>query len=121
MLLHILCPNVENFCLNNGQFFSVGDATASPCHTLMAIIDSFMIVSFFLEKHFRNIIVDQHATFVPDYANLLVEVVAIFSVLNRVPATTPAHNVFCYSGVAHILTPAVNLAFRPISGFKSKC
>jgi len=25
----ILCPNVENFCPNNGQFFSVGDATAS--------------------------------------------------------------------------------------------
>jgi len=34
----ILCPNVENFCLNNGQFFSIGDATASlasPCRTLM--------------------------------------------------------------------------------------
>jgi len=34
----ILCPNFENFCPNNGQFFSVGDATASsasPCHTLM--------------------------------------------------------------------------------------
>jgi len=31
----ILCPNVENFCPNNGQFFSVEDATASPCCTLM--------------------------------------------------------------------------------------
>ena len=34
----ILCPNFENFCPNNGQFFSVGDATASPtspCCTLM--------------------------------------------------------------------------------------
>ena len=34
----MLCPNVENFCPNNGQFFSVGDATASPaspCRTLM--------------------------------------------------------------------------------------
>ena len=34
----ILCPNVENFCPNIGQFFSVGDATtspASPCRTLM--------------------------------------------------------------------------------------
>ena len=30
MLLNIICPNVENFCPNNGQFFSVGDATASP-------------------------------------------------------------------------------------------
>jgi len=34
----ILCPNFEIFCSNNGQFFSVGDATASPaspCHMLM--------------------------------------------------------------------------------------
>jgi len=51
---------------------------------------------------FRSIIVDYHATFVPDYANVLVKVVAIFGVVNRVPATTPAHNVFCYSAVAHI-------------------
>jgi len=48
-------------------------------------------------------------------------VVAIFGVINRVPATTPAHNVFCYSAVAHILTPSVNLAFKPKSGFKNKC
>jgi len=33
----ILCPNFENFCPNNGQFLSVGDATASPCHTLMIL------------------------------------------------------------------------------------
>jgi len=36
-----LCPNFENFCPNNGQFFSVGDATtspASPCHTRMICI-----------------------------------------------------------------------------------
>jgi len=35
----ILCPNFENFCPNNGQFFSVGDATASPaspCCMLMS-------------------------------------------------------------------------------------
>jgi len=34
----ILCPNFQNFCPNNGQFFSVGDATASPaspCRALM--------------------------------------------------------------------------------------
>jgi len=34
----ILCPNFEKFCPNNGLFFSVGDATASPaspCRTLM--------------------------------------------------------------------------------------
>jgi len=28
-------PSVQNFCPNHGQFSSVGDATASPCHTLM--------------------------------------------------------------------------------------
>jgi len=50
----------------------------------------------------------------------LVKVVAIFGVINRVPTTTPAHNFFCYSAVAHILTPSVNLAFRPESGFKNK-
>jgi len=57
----------------------------------------------------------------PDYANVLVKVVAIFGVINRVPATTPAHNVFCYSAVAHVLTPMVNLVFRPKSGFKNYC
>jgi len=57
---------------------------------------------------------------VPDYANVLVKVVAIFDVINCVPAATPAH-VFYYSAVAHILTPSVNLAFRPKSGFKNKC
>jgi len=34
---------------------------------------------------------------------------------------TLAHNDFCYSAVAHILIPSVNLAFRPKSGFKNKC
>ena len=57
----------------------------------------------------------------PDYANVLVKVVAIFRVINCVPAATLAHNVFCYFAVAHILTPSVNLAFRPKSGFKNKC
>jgi len=37
------------------------------------------------------------------------------------PAAVPEHNVFCYSAVAHILTPSVNLAFGPKSGFKNKC
>jgi len=31
---------------------------------------------------------------VPDYANVLVKVVAIFGVINRVPSTKPTHNVF---------------------------
>jgi len=58
---------------------------------------------------------------VPDYANVLVKVVAIFGVIKCVPATAPAHNVFCFCAVAHILTASVNLSFRPKSGFKSKC
>ena len=57
----------------------------------------------------------------PDYANVLVKVVAVFGLINRVPAATPAHNVFCFSAVVHILTPSVNLAFRPKSGFNYKC
>jgi len=32
--------------------------------------------------------------FVQDYANILVKLIAIFSVINRVPATTHAHNRF---------------------------
>jgi len=48
-------------------------------------------------------------------------VVVIFGVINRVPATTSAHNVFCYSAVAHILTLSVNLAFGPKSDLKNKC
>jgi len=70
---------------------------------------------------FRSIIVDQHATFVPNDANVLFKVVAIFGVINRVPATAPAHSVFCYSAVAHIETRSETLAFRPKSGFKNKC
>jgi len=48
-------------------------------------------------------------------------VVAIFGMINRVPAITPAYTFFCYSAVAHILTPSVNVAYRPKSGFKNKC
>jgi len=58
---------------------------------------------------------------VPDYANVLLKVVAIFVVINRVPATTPAHKVFHYSTVTLISTPSVNSAFRHKSGFKNKC
>jgi len=36
----------------------------------------------------------------PDCAIVLFKVVAIFGVINRVPAPTPAPNVFCYSTVA---------------------
>jgi len=44
---------------------------------------------------------------VSHYAKVLVQVVAILFVINRVPSTTPAHNVFGYSAVAHVLTPSV--------------
>jgi len=55
------------------------------------------------------------------YANALVKVVANFGMISPVPATAPAHKVFCYSAVAHILTPSVNWAFRPKLEFKNKC
>ena len=57
----------------------------------------------------------------PDYVNILVEVVVTLGVINRVPAAIPEHNVFCYSTVAHILTLSVNLFFGPKSGFKNTC
>ena len=40
--------------------------------------------------------------------------------INHVPAAILGHNVYCYSTVAHILTPSVNLAFGPQLGFKNK-
>jgi len=52
---------------------------------------------------------------------MAMKVVPIFGVLNRVTSTTPAHNIFCYSVAAHILTPSVSLAFRHKSGFKNIC
>jgi len=60
---------------------------------------------------FCSIIAYQHATFLPDYGNVLVKVVVILGLINGVPAAIPEHNVFCYSAVAHIWTPTVNLAF----------
>jgi len=44
----ILCPNFENFCPNSGQFFSVGDATASPCRTLMQTLTNWNVSCFWL-------------------------------------------------------------------------
>ena len=35
----------------------------------------------------------------PDYDIVLVKVVVILGVMNRVPAATTKHNVFCYSAV----------------------
>ena len=65
-------------------------------HASSAIVDSFVIVSFFLEKHY----IQQYYrlltcyTFVPDYANVLVKVVVTLGVINRAPAAIPEHNVF---------------------------
>ena len=42
----------------------------------------------------------------PDYVNVLVNVVVILGVTKRVATTTPANNVSCYSAVAHIVTEA---------------
>jgi len=82
-----------------------------------AIIDS----SFLLEKHY----IPQYYHWLTCYictrlCQCLFKVVASFGVINRVPATTLAHNVFLYSAVAYILLHSVNLAFRPKSGFKNK-
>ena len=52
---------------------------------------------------------------------MLVKVVAIFGVINRLLAKTPAPNVFCFCAVALIQTSSVNLAFKPKSGFKKIC
>jgi len=59
--------------------------------------------------------------FVLDYANVLVKVFVTLGVIDRVPAATPVHHVFCYSAVAQILTHSVNSAFGRKSGFKNKC
>jgi len=55
-----------------------------------------------------------------DYANVLVKVFAILDVINRVPATTPLHYIFCYPAVAHILNHSLNLAFGPKPDFKNR-
>jgi len=91
-------------------------------HAYGAIVDNFVIVYFFLEKQ----CVPQYYRWLTCYVCARLcqcfgqGAVSIFGVINCVPATTPAHNVFCYFAVAHILTLSVNLAFRPKSGFKNK-
>jgi len=47
----IICPNVQNFCRNNGQFSSVWDATtspASPCRTLILMSSNVQSVDLFM-------------------------------------------------------------------------
>jgi len=57
-----------------------------------AIVDSFVIVYFFLRNiTFRSIIVERQA-----------KGFAILGVIHRLPAAIPVHYVFCYSAVAHM-------------------
>jgi len=44
----ILCPNFENFCPSNGQFVSVGDATASPASPSRTLMTDSRIHNFFM-------------------------------------------------------------------------
>jgi len=55
--------------------------------------------------------------FVPDYTNVLVKVVAIFGVINRVPATTPAQRFLSLRSCAY-LKSLCKFGFGPKSGFK---
>jgi len=82
-----------------------------------------VIVSFFLEKHciplyYRSLTCHVCARLYQCFVQG--GCYSIFGVINRVHATTPAHNVFRYFAVAHILTPSVTLAVRPKSSFKNK-
>jgi len=56
-----ICPNRQNFCRNNGQFFSIGYATASrvsPSRTRMDTTTTEKICCFFLrvsiEERFKQ-------------------------------------------------------------------
>ena len=50
----ILSPNFENFCPNNGQFFSVGDATASPASPFRTLMDLIITFSDSLDLIFNS-------------------------------------------------------------------
>ena len=65
----ILCPNVQNFCPNNCQFFSVGDATASPRLTLMVTV----VYSDVLEGKRSTCFGPLSRYFVLKYSSLLVK------------------------------------------------
>ena len=87
-----------------------------------AIVVNFVIVSFFLEKHY----IRQYYRWLTCYicarlCQCFGQGGCSFGVLNRLPATATAHNVFCYSAVAHILNLSVDQVFRPKSGLKNKC
>jgi len=79
---------------------------------------SFVIVSFFLEKHY-----------IPQYYRLLTcyDFARLLQCFGQggcyfgCDAAIPEHNVFCYSAVAHILAFSVNWAFGPNLGFRNKC
>jgi len=89
-----------------------------------AIMDRFVIVSFFLEKQY----IAQYHRWLTCY--VCARLCQCFGKGGCYfgcdkPCTCSynlhEHNVFCYSAVAHISTPSVNLTFGPKSGFKNKC
>ena len=68
-----LYPNVDIFCPNNGQCFSVGDATASPCRTLMLACKTFETNMKTVFLHFFQLKIPAEKT------NLLQEICTIQS------------------------------------------
>ena len=70
-----------------------------------AIVDNFVIVSFSWKTLYSVVLsLTNMLRLCQLMLNVVVKMVAIFGVIYRVPSTTPAHNVFCYSAVVHILT-----------------
>ena len=63
----IICPNIQNFCPKNSQFYVVGDATvspASPCRTLMRAVNRKCLEITFLTGNYLG---KQKITFVEKY------------------------------------------------------
>ena len=92
------------------------------CHAYSAIVDSFVIVSFFPWEHY-----------IPQYYRWLTCYVCArlrqcfgqdgcyFGCDTPWTCSYTRTQRFCHFAVAHILTPSVKLAFGPKSGFKNKC
>jgi len=93
-----------------------------PTNRLVMPIAALWIVSFFLEKYY-----------IPQYYRLLTCYVCArlcqcfcqggcyFRCDKPCTCSSTPTQLFCHSTVAHILTPSVDLAFGPKSGFKNNC
>ena len=57
----------------------------------------------------------------PNYANVLIKVVAILGVINRVSAAIPEHNVLVTPQLRISKSIGKFLSFGPKSGFKNYC